>query len=102
MPLLTLAEITTQIGQHFQNREYAQALELATREAPRFLKDKPFLDYYAMCAAARLGEHTRVYEMLGTTLKAGIWYGEAMLRQSPSFQPLQGEPEVEQGVAGSL
>lgn len=102
MSSLTLAEITTQIGQHFQNREYAQALELARREAPRFPKDKPFLDYYAMCATARLGEPARVYEMLETALKAGVWYGEVLLRQSPSFQPLQGQPEFERLVAVSL
>lgn len=98
----TFAEVTAQLAQHFQNREYAQALELAAREAPHFPDNRPFLDYYIMCAAARLGDHTRVYDMLGTMLTAGLWYGETMLRQSPSFQPLQGQPEFERLVAASL
>jgi dienelactone hydrolase len=102
MPDRTFAQVTAQIGQHFQNREYAEALDVATREAPRFPRDKPFLDYYAMCAAARVSDYTRVYAMLEAGLQQGVWYGEYLLRQSPSFQPLQGQPEFERLVAASL
>jgi pimeloyl-ACP methyl ester carboxylesterase len=32
-------------------------------------------------------------------LASGFWYGEAVLRQSPSLQPLQGQPEFERLIA---
>jgi predicted esterase len=43
-----------------------------------------------------------VYEVARKSLADGLWYGEFLWRQSPSYAPLQGDPEFEQIVADSF
>jgi predicted esterase len=45
--------------------------------------------------AARLSYYTRVMQILETALSSGTWYGEAFLQNSPSLEPLQGNPDYE-------
>jgi dienelactone hydrolase len=54
-----------------------------------------------MCAAARVGNQALVYQIAEQALAEGFWYGEVMWRQTPSFQPLQGDPDFEHIVAAS-
>lgn len=97
----TFASLTDQLVHYFQNKQYAEALDLVTREGPRFPADRVWADYWRMCAAARVGNRALVWQIAEGALAEGLWYGQMMWRQTPSFQPLQGDPEFERIVAAS-
>lgn len=95
MPAANYAELNTQIEQHFARADYRPVMDLAAEGIRRFPEDRPMLDYWRMCAAARLNDPVTTCRILAQSLASGFWYGEAVLRQSASFKPLQGLPEFE-------
>lgn len=101
MPYATFNQLTEQLVQHFQDQRYAEALELILTEGNKFPDDRMMADYWKMVSAARVGNHSLLYEVARQSLADGLWYGEFLWRQSPSFAPLQGDPEFEQIVATS-
>lgn len=102
MPYKTFQELTGRLIQHFQSQEYTEALELITAEGGNFPADRVWADYWKMVSAARVGNRDLLYEVARRSLADGLWYGEALWRHSPSYAPLQGDPEFEQIVADSL
>jgi len=48
--------------------------------------------------AARLGKLVESLDMLSEQLESGFWYGESLLRNSPSLQSIQGNPDFERLV----
>jgi pimeloyl-ACP methyl ester carboxylesterase len=101
MAFPTFNTLTDQLGQLFQNKHYAEALDLITREGPRFPEDRLWADYWRMCAAARVENRSLVYQIAEQSLANGLWYGKVMWRQTPSFLPLQGDPDFERLVTAS-
>lgn len=91
----TPPELDAQIQTAFEQANYQAVLDLATEAVHQYPEDRPLLDYWRMVAAARLNDPTTVCRILAQSLASGFWYGEAVLRQSPSFQPLQGQAEFE-------
>lgn len=102
MPYTTFNQLTEQLVQHFQNQRYAEALELIMTEGGNFPEDRMMADYWKMVSAARVENRKLVYEVARKSLADGLWYGEVLWRQSPSYAPLQGDPEFEKIVADSL
>jgi predicted esterase len=102
MPYATFEQLTEQLMQHFQNQRYAEALELIMAHGDTFPESRMWADYWKMVSAARLENRQLVYEVARKSLEDGLWYGEFLWRQSPSYAPLQGDPEFEQIVADSL
>jgi predicted esterase len=102
MPYATFELLTQQLIQHFQNQHYAEALELVMKEGDNFPENRMWADYWKMVSAARVENRTLVYEVARKSLADGLWYGEFLWRQSPSYASLQGDPEFEQIVADSL
>jgi pimeloyl-ACP methyl ester carboxylesterase len=101
MPYATFNLLTAQLIQHFQNQQYAEALELIKAEGDNFPEERLWSDYWKMVSAARVGNRGLVFEVARNSLADELWYGEVLWRQSPSFEPLQGDPEFEQIVAAS-
>lgn len=101
MPHSTYAELNEQMSLHFQNKEYQQALDLILGVGPNFPAERILVDYWAMCSAARLDNRFLVYQIAEQFHADGLWYGEVMWRQTPSFQKLQGEEDFERLVAAS-
>lgn len=101
MTFPTFDALTQQLIQHFQNKQYAEALELVTREGPNFPENRIWADYWHMCAAARVGNRALLVQVAERSLADGLWYGQTMWRQTPSFAPLQGEADFECLVAAS-
>lgn len=97
----TYAALNEQMIEHFQNKEYEQALELITSEGSHFPTERALVDYWTMCAAARLDNRAMVYQIAKKFLADGLWYGEVMWRQTPSFKQLQGDADFEKIVAAS-
>lgn len=101
MPYTTYDELNKQLIEHFQNQQYAEALALVMAEGNQFPADRIWIDYWTMVSAARMGQRALVYEVARKSLADGLWYGEVMWRQSPSFAALQGEAEFERIIGAS-
>jgi len=101
MPYSTYAELNEQLSLHFQNKEYQQALDLILAEGSKFPAERILADYWAMCSAARLDNRSLVYQIAEQFHADGLWYGEVMWRQTPSFQKMQGVEDFERLVAAS-
>ena len=95
MTNLTFEDLSQQIQSHFAAGTYADGLTLADSYTEQFSAEQPVLDYWRACLAARLNNPARVVEILETAFANGTWYGEDWLRDSPSLQPLQGDPDFE-------
>jgi predicted esterase len=95
---LTYDQVQSQIQRHYGSGEYAEALQLATRMAPLFPEQAPLFYYWRICMTARLDQPDQSLHLLDEVLEAGIWYGETLLRRSPSLKPLQGLPAFERLV----
>ena len=102
MKISTFGELNQKMAGHFQAGEFQKALELIEREGGNFPDDRPLADYWTMCAAARVGNKSRVVEVAEKFFQDGFWYGEAMWRMTPSFKPMQGDVDFERLVARSL
>lgn len=87
---------------HYRRGEFAAAYDLLSAEGPAFPADAPTVLYLRSCLAARLGDRAGAVAILGEALDGGHWYGEQMLRESPSWQVLQGDPAFERMAARSL
>jgi dienelactone hydrolase len=101
MTFPTFQALTGRLMELFRDQHYAEALDLATQSGPAFPDNRAQADYWRMCAAARLNDRPLVSHIAQQALADGIWYGEVLWRQTPSFQPLQGEPDFERLVAAS-
>ena len=101
MTFPTFDALSDHLVQLFQTQQYAEALDVANREAPNFPNDRPWADYWRMCAAARVGNRPLLYQIAEQALADGLWYGEHMWRMTPSFQSLQGDPDFELLVTAS-
>jgi dienelactone hydrolase len=86
----------------FREQRYAEALDLLTAEGPRHPGNEPDVVYMRSCLAARKGDEGLAVAVLAQALEKGLWFGETLLRRSPSWQPLQGRPDFEKVVAACL
>ncbi len=89
-PKQSFEDIQARIQDHYQSGEYASALALASEHAPRFPDQAPLFTYWRICMTARLEQADKSLRILDEALGKGIWFGEVLLRKSPSLQALQG------------
>ena len=83
----------------YREQNYAGAFDLLTAEGPRYPGHETDVSYMRSCLAARKGDYGLAVEILEQTLEQGSWFGEMLLRRSPSWQPLQGRPDFERVAA---
>lgn len=95
----TFEELYAKLQHYYQNGDYAEALLLATQSLEEYPDQRTTLDYWRMTMAARIDDPAQAVRVLREALERGQWYSELLLRRSPSFKPLQGDPEFEQLVA---
>ena len=93
--------LEAELNQLFQNEQVAEALGLITREGPNFPADRIWVDYWHMVTAASVGNHQLLFQVAEEALAAGLWYGEGMWRNLPSFQAIQNDPNYERIAAAS-
>jgi predicted esterase len=82
----------------FQKKKLKDALDLITREGSNFSDKRVWVDYWHMCAAARVENYPIVYQIAEDAHARGMWYSESIWRTSPSFEILQGDPNFERIV----
>ena len=86
------------IQELYQRQQYDQAYDLAERNAGAYPEQKPVVNYWRVCMAVRTGRQAEALRTLDETLASGFWYGETLLRKSPSLQPLQNNARFEKLV----
>ncbi len=99
MTMRTYEEVQAEAMEHYQAQDYAGALEILTREGDRFPAEAATVLYLRSCMAARVGLPDLAVAILEDALNRGLWYGERVMRESPSWQPLQGLPAFERLAA---
>jgi predicted esterase len=74
--------------------------DLLTSEGGQFTgPDEVYMTrYLRSCMAARIGQADLAIGLIQESFDRGEWYGEQLLRTSPSYAPLQGIPEFERLV----
>lgn len=98
MAFQTYEELNEAAMRFYGERNFAKTLELLTAEGENFPEQAPYIYYLRSCMAARIGEPELALQILQEALNKGIWYGETLLRESPSWQTLQGLPAFEDMV----
>lgn len=95
MDFLTFEDLQARFQELYREQAYQEALELATEEAESFPEYSHLLYYWRISLAARLGNSEMAIMLLKDVLQTGFWYGELLLRKSPSLKSLQGDPAFE-------
>jgi dienelactone hydrolase len=95
MDFPAFTDLEARIQALYREQRYEAALELATQQAPRFPDQFHLLYYWRLCMAARVGKFDLALQILDEVLDKGFWYGEFLLRDSPSLLPLQKQPGFE-------
>lgn len=98
MEFLTFEELQTRIQELYSETEFKAALDLATQQTERFPEHAHHLYYWRIVMAARIGDTEQALQLLEEILATGFWYGEVLLRRSPSLKGLQGMPAFERLV----
>jgi dienelactone hydrolase len=99
MTTRTFDDLQEEAMRLYQAGDYAATLDLLTREGDQFPDQGAWVLYMRACMAARVGQPAETVRLLDAALDRGYWFGEAVMRQSPSFLPLQGDPEFERVAA---
>jgi predicted esterase len=87
-------EVEQQFHHLFQTGAYAEALELATREAHIFPEQSQKVLYsWRMNCACMLKDRDLTLRLLGEAVQAGYWYSH--LKDDDDFALLHGDPEFE-------
>lgn len=83
----------------FAEQKYAEALDLLTRESGSFPEHEADIAYLRSCMAARSGQPELAVTILEEALQHGHWYGQQVMRLTPSWQTLQGTSAFERVAA---
>ena len=91
----TFDDLQAHIQALYREGDYAEALELASDQLRNYPEQFALLYYWQICMAARTGQMDLMLNRLDELLARKFWYGETLLRKSPSLLPLQGQSEFE-------
>jgi predicted esterase len=95
MTIETYQDLYDEAMQLFRAQQYEEALQLLTQEGQRFTDEAQVILYLRSCLAARTGRPDFAIRLIEEALDRGFWYGEQVMRETPSWQGLQGLPEFE-------
>jgi len=82
----------------YRSEAWEDALDLLTPEADAFPDHASQVLYLRSCVAARAGRPEAAVRILAEAVERGHWYGEGLMRASPSWKSLQGRPDFERLV----
>lgn len=79
----------------YASDNYQEAYKLAQEHKDDYPDNRHLLYYWCSTMAARIGDNNSAILYLRQMIESGFWYGEVLLRKSPSYKDLQGDPEFE-------
>jgi dienelactone hydrolase len=95
MPYQTFNELNADAMALYREQKYGEVLDLLTREGGAFPADMQQVLYLRSCMAVRVGQTDEGLRLIEEVLDRGGWYGEELLRRTPSWAGLQGQPAFE-------
>jgi len=95
MTISTYQDLYDEAMRLFQAQQYEDALQLLTHEGRRFPDEAQVILYLRSCLAARTSRPDLAVKLIEEALDRGFWYGNQVMRETPSWQALQGLPEFE-------
>ena len=98
MEIKNFDDLRERVQEKFQNGEYQSVFELAAKYSSQYPEEFPLLQYWKICSSVRLGNSSIALNLLHEVVDQGYWYGEVLLRKSPSLEPIQGSEEFEKLV----
>jgi dienelactone hydrolase len=90
---LTFPEIRDTAFRLYEQKAYAEALELMTQAAQRFPEEASAIYYWRMCLTARLNDVPGALKLFEEALTAGYWYAADLLRSDPDLAPVNNNPD---------
>ncbi|MEN8241845.1 MAG: dienelactone hydrolase family protein [Chloroflexota bacterium] len=96
------SKFNQQVQQHFADQTYTEGLSLTSKHLTEYPEHFALVNYWRICMAAQINEFPLANKIFESTLASGIWYAEFLMRQSPSLEGIQGDPEFERLVEISL
>lgn len=94
-PIRSANDALQRAGPLAEAGDWQGLFETMTAALERFGSYRGMMEYYLLCAAARLDRKDFVLEALDRMAGRGDWYSETIFRQTPSFAPFQGDPRFE-------
>lgn len=92
-------DLTDRFYTLYNDKKYEQALDLVTRESPRFPDYPVVVAWWQMRMMALTDDSEGALHVLEEVLAKGHWYHEDALHNIPDLAALQGAPEFEALVA---
>lgn len=83
----------------YRNQAFTEAYHVLTQHGDAFPAHASMTLYLRSCLAARIDQPQLAINLLREAVDRGYWYGEHVMRESPSWQALQGVPAFEQLAA---
>lgn len=99
MPVDTFNQLNAEMTRLYGEQDYQGVYDLLTAEGERFPEEAFLVFYMRSCMAARMSRNELAVDLLREADTRGIWYGEQLMRQSPSWLPLQGYEPFEEMAA---
>lgn len=94
--------LDTRVMKLYREQDYAAAYDLLTAEGPSHPEHEVDVYYMRSCLASRQGKHDLAVQLIADALEGDIWFGQTLMRRTPSWQVLQGLPEFERLAAISM
>lgn len=79
----------------YRQQAFDHAYALLTEQGAAFPDEAPIILYLRSCLAARLQQPDLAIALLQEAIDRGYWYNDTIMRESPSWQSLQGLPAFE-------
>jgi dienelactone hydrolase len=95
MSNLTFSELLNQAAQLYNDKRYAEALDLVNREFPNFPEQTHRFYFWRACLESLTGQTDQALDTLEESVEAGYWYNQQQLREDSDLDPLQGLPRFE-------
>lgn len=91
----SFADTMTQTMALYRDGSFAEAYTVLTQHGDSFPDQAPMILYLRSCLAARIEQPELAIDLLREAVEHGFWYNEQIMRESPSWQALQGLPAFE-------
>lgn len=102
MTYTTYDDLHRDVIARYRTGDFAAAYDLLTQAEADLPDDAANILYMRSCMAARIDQPDLALDILEHALGRNFWYGEDMMRQSPSWQGLQGNPRFEELARTSI
>lgn len=93
MDFLTFDALQSHLLELFKDENYDLVRQLAAEQVTSFPEQFHILAYWQITAATRQKDFNAALQVIRKLLERGFWFGETVLLNSPSLQPLQELPE---------